>query len=92
LSSEFTIRSAKVANAPGRAHSEASISLHLAERAIRGRAFSLGDYGHPGYGVVSVAADGSGFKLKINKIAESVAHLHSTFSRFRMLPSIHLPS
>jgi YD repeat-containing protein len=60
----------------GRAHSEASISLHLAERAIRGRSFSLGDYGHPGYGVVSVAADGSGFKLEINKIAESVAHLH----------------
>jgi YD repeat-containing protein len=36
----------------------------------------LGDYGHPGYGVVSVTADGSGFKLKLNKISESVAHLH----------------
>jgi len=36
----------------------------------------VGDYGHPGYGVVSVVADGSGFKLKINKITESVAHLH----------------
>jgi CubicO group peptidase (beta-lactamase class C family) len=36
----------------------------------------VGDYGHPGYGVVSVMADGSGFKLKINKITESVAHLH----------------
>src|SRR6267378_626673 len=32
--------------------------------------------GNPGYGVVSVVADGSGFKLKINKITESVAHLH----------------
>jgi YD repeat-containing protein len=36
----------------------------------------VGDYGHPGYGVVSVMADGSGFKLKINKITESVGHLH----------------
>jgi len=36
----------------------------------------IGDYGNPGYGVVSVMADGSGFKLKINKITESVAHLH----------------
>jgi CubicO group peptidase (beta-lactamase class C family) len=36
----------------------------------------VGDYGHPGYGVVSVTADGSGFKLKINKITESVTHLH----------------
>jgi CubicO group peptidase (beta-lactamase class C family) len=36
----------------------------------------IGDYGHPGYGVVSVVADGSGFKLKINRITESVAHLH----------------
>jgi YD repeat-containing protein len=36
----------------------------------------VGDYGHPGYGVVSVVADGSSFKLKINKITESVAHLH----------------
>lgn len=36
----------------------------------------LGDYGHPGYGVVSVLADGSGFKLKINKITRSVTHLH----------------
>jgi beta-lactamase family protein/uncharacterized protein DUF3471 len=36
----------------------------------------VGDYGHPGYGVVSVVADGSSFKLKINKITASVAHLH----------------
>jgi CubicO group peptidase (beta-lactamase class C family) len=36
----------------------------------------VGDYGNPGYGVVSVMADGSGFKLKINKITESVVHLH----------------
>jgi CubicO group peptidase (beta-lactamase class C family) len=36
----------------------------------------VGDYAHPGYGVVSVIADGSSFKLKINKITESVAHLH----------------
>jgi beta-lactamase family protein/uncharacterized protein DUF3471 len=36
----------------------------------------VGDYGNPGYGVVSVVADGSGFKLKINKITASVAHLH----------------
>lgn len=36
----------------------------------------VGDYGNPGYGVVSVQADGDGFKLKINKITESVKHLH----------------
>ncbi len=36
----------------------------------------VGEYGHPGYGVVSVVADGSSFKLQINKITESVAHLH----------------
>ena len=36
----------------------------------------VGDYGHPGYGVVSVVDDASGFKLKINKITESVSHLH----------------
>ena len=36
----------------------------------------VGDYGHPGYGVVSIMADGAGFKMKINKITVSVAHLH----------------
>jgi CubicO group peptidase (beta-lactamase class C family) len=36
----------------------------------------VGEYGHPGYGVVSVTSDGSGFRLKINKITESVLHLH----------------
>jgi hypothetical protein len=36
----------------------------------------VGDYGNPGYGVVSIAADGDGFKLKINKIEEHVTHLH----------------
>jgi YD repeat-containing protein len=36
----------------------------------------LGDFGNAGYGVVSVIADGSGFKLKLNKITEPVTHLH----------------
>jgi CubicO group peptidase (beta-lactamase class C family) len=36
----------------------------------------IGDYGHPGYGVVSIRADGAGFKMSINKITRSVAHLH----------------
>jgi YD repeat-containing protein len=36
----------------------------------------VGDYGNPGYGVVSVNLDGSGFKVKINKVSVSVAHLH----------------
>ena len=36
----------------------------------------LGEYGHPGYGVVSVTADGSGFRLQINKITRSVTHLY----------------
>jgi CubicO group peptidase (beta-lactamase class C family) len=36
----------------------------------------VGDYGNPGYGIVSVDLDGSSFKLKINKISVSVAHLH----------------
>jgi CubicO group peptidase (beta-lactamase class C family) len=36
----------------------------------------VGDYGNLGYGVVSVDLDGSGFKVKINKLTVSVAHLH----------------
>jgi hypothetical protein len=36
----------------------------------------LGDYGHPGYGVVSIMADGAGFKMKINQITEHLTHLH----------------
>ena len=36
----------------------------------------VGDYGNPGYGVVSILADGAGFKMKINKITEPVTHLH----------------
>jgi YD repeat-containing protein len=36
----------------------------------------VGDYGHPGYGVVSVMPDGAAFKLKVNKISVSVTHLH----------------
>lgn len=36
----------------------------------------VGDYGNPGYGIVSVDLDGSSFKVKINKISVSVAHLH----------------
>ena len=36
----------------------------------------VGDYGSPGYGIVSVDLDGSRFKVKINKIPVSVAHLH----------------
>jgi CubicO group peptidase (beta-lactamase class C family) len=36
----------------------------------------LGDYGHPGYGTVSIMADGAGFKIKINQITEHVTHLH----------------
>jgi CubicO group peptidase (beta-lactamase class C family) len=35
-----------------------------------------GDYENPGYGVVSINLDGAGFKVKINKIVVSVAHLH----------------
>jgi CubicO group peptidase (beta-lactamase class C family) len=35
----------------------------------------VGDYGNPGYGVVSITADGAGFKMKINKTTMSVAHL-----------------
>lgn len=36
----------------------------------------VGDYGNPGYGVVSIIPDGAGFKMKINKITEPVTHLH----------------
>jgi hypothetical protein len=36
----------------------------------------VGDYGSPGYGIVSVDLDGSSFKVKINKMPVSVAHLH----------------
>ena len=36
----------------------------------------LGDYGHPGYGTISIIADGDAFKMKMNKITESVNHLH----------------
>ncbi len=36
----------------------------------------VGDYSNPGYGLVSITPDGAGFKMKINKITESVAHLH----------------
>jgi len=36
----------------------------------------VGDYGNPGYGVVSVLPDSSGFKLKINNVTVSATHLH----------------
>src|SRR5258708_7511004 len=36
----------------------------------------VGEYGNPGYGVVSVEPDGSNFKVKLNKITVSVTHLH----------------
>jgi len=36
----------------------------------------VGDYGHPGYGVVSIAADGAGFKMTINKVTRPVTHHH----------------
>lgn len=36
----------------------------------------VGDYGNPGYGVVSIIPDGAGFKMKVNKITEPVTHLH----------------
>lgn len=36
----------------------------------------VGDYGNPGYGVVSIIPDAAGFKMKINKITEPVTHLH----------------
>jgi CubicO group peptidase (beta-lactamase class C family) len=36
----------------------------------------VGDYGHPGYGVVSISEAGPGFKMKINKITNTVTHLH----------------
>jgi CubicO group peptidase (beta-lactamase class C family) len=36
----------------------------------------VGEYGNPGYGVVSVEPDGSNFKVKLNRITVSVTHLH----------------
>jgi CubicO group peptidase (beta-lactamase class C family) len=36
----------------------------------------LGDYEHPGYGVVSVTSDGLGLRVRINKITEPLSHLH----------------
>lgn len=41
----------------------------------------VGDYGHPGYGTVSITQDGGdskipAFKMKINNITVSVTHLH----------------
>jgi CubicO group peptidase (beta-lactamase class C family) len=35
-----------------------------------------GDYSNPGYGVASIAPDGDGFKLALNKVARSLKHYH----------------
>jgi CubicO group peptidase (beta-lactamase class C family) len=36
----------------------------------------VGDYGNSGYGVVSIAEDGAGFKMTVNRISRRVEHLH----------------
>jgi hypothetical protein len=36
----------------------------------------VGDYGHPGYGVISIAADGDGFKMMFNRLAATLKHYH----------------
>jgi CubicO group peptidase (beta-lactamase class C family) len=36
----------------------------------------VGDYGNPGYGEVSIAADGNDFKMTVNKVTVQVKHLH----------------
>lgn len=35
-----------------------------------------GEYGNPGYGVVSIAPDGTGFQMKLNKVTKPITHLH----------------
>jgi CubicO group peptidase (beta-lactamase class C family) len=35
-----------------------------------------GDYGHPGYGVVSIATDGDGFKMMFNRVSATLKHYH----------------
>jgi CubicO group peptidase (beta-lactamase class C family) len=35
-----------------------------------------GDYGNPGYGVVSIAEEGDHFKMTINRVTKSLEHLH----------------
>lgn len=35
-----------------------------------------GDYEHPGYGIISISPDGDGFKMKFNKVAETLKHYH----------------
>jgi len=35
-----------------------------------------GDYANPGYGTVSIAPDGDGFKLTLNKVSEPLRHYH----------------
>ena len=36
----------------------------------------VGDYGHQGYGVISISPDGDGFKMTFNKVAETLKHYH----------------
>ena len=36
----------------------------------------LGDYEHPGYGIISIAPDGDGFKMKFNLVSETLKHYH----------------
>ena len=36
----------------------------------------VGDYGHPGYGVISIGPDGDGFKMKFNLVSETLKHYH----------------
>jgi CubicO group peptidase (beta-lactamase class C family) len=35
-----------------------------------------GDYSNPGYGIASIAADGEGFQLALNKVTRSLKHYH----------------
>jgi CubicO group peptidase (beta-lactamase class C family) len=36
----------------------------------------VGDYSHPGYGVVSIAQDGDHFKMTLNKVTKPLEHYH----------------
>lgn len=35
-----------------------------------------GDYENPGYGIISISPDGDGFKMKFNKVSETLKHYH----------------
>ena len=36
----------------------------------------VGDYGHPGYGVISIGPNGDSFKMKFNLVSETLKHYH----------------